>query len=246
MAPFLNITNLLIILVIFSFIFRKYLFSRSIRIFRTILIVFLFLIGFIPIGNLGLEYLEKDFVSQTKISKIDNIVVLAGSEDINQTKEYKKLNLNSNSERLIASVKLGNEYYSSKIYFLGGDGNLIKNTIDETNVAKIFYNDVGFDINRVKFIDNTRNTIENLEAFKILNINDQTNVIITSAFHMKRVLLIAEKLKINFIPYPVDFRSDKENSLINYYQKFSVSGNLQTFDLFFREILGIFAYKLFK
>ena len=246
LAPFLNITNILIILILLSFIFQKLLFIKNIKLLRIILVLFFLLLSFIPIGNLGLAYLEKDFFNQSKISKIDNIIVLAGSENINQTKKTGKLNLNGSSERLIASVKLGNQYLDSKIYFLGGDGNLVKNSIDEANVAKIFYNDVGFETKRVKFINNTRNTVENLEAFKFFNNDDQINVIITSAFHMKRALLVAKKLDIKLIPYPVDFKSDEESSIINYYQKFSVSGNLQNFDIFFREILGIFAFKLFK
>ena len=80
-------------------------------------------------GNLGLRYLEKDYVNQQKISDIDNIIVLAGSENLESTKITKKLNLNGGSERLIASVKLANKFKNSKIYFLGGDGYLVKNLL---------------------------------------------------------------------------------------------------------------------
>ena len=58
--------------------------------------------------------------------------------------------MNHSSERLIASVKLANEYQDSKIYFLGGDGNLVKNSVDESYVALGFYKDVGFDFSVVK------------------------------------------------------------------------------------------------
>ena len=50
---------------------------------------------------------------------------------------------------------------------------------------------------------------------------------------------------IKFIPYAVDYRSSNFFHIINFYQRFSVSNNLSSFDIFFRELLGILAIKLF-
>ena len=211
---------------------------------KSLIIILFLVISFFPVGNIGLKYLEKKFINQPQIFHIDNIIVLAGSENLQLTKNTKKLNLNSGSERLIASVKLANKYKNSKIYFLGGDGNLIKNSIDETIVAKQFYKDINFDLNRIYFVNNTRNTYENLEEFKKIVDNDEQNILITSAFHMPRSLSIAKKLNIKLFPYAVDFRADNFYSLINYYQTFSISKNLSSFDIFFRELLGILAVKL--
>ena len=127
---------------------------------------------------------------------------------------------------------------------MGGDGNLIKNSIDEAFVARKFFKDINFDTNRIHFVSNTRNTYENLKEFKKIG-NNNKNILITSAFHMKRSLLIAKKLDIEFIPYAVDFRSVNFISIVNFYQRFSVSYNLSSFDIFFREMLGILAIKLF-
>ena len=171
---------------------------------------------------------------------------MAGSEDIAASKMTKKLNLNSSSERLIASVRLALDFPNSKIYFLGGDGNLIKNKINEVDVAKIFYKNVRFELSRIHFISNTRNTIENLKAFKKTNTENQSNLLITSAFHMKRSMLIAKELNLIIKPYAVDFRSTDSFNILNYYQRFNVIDNLQSFNIFFREIIGILAFKLFK
>ena len=243
LAPFLNPSNLLFFL-LFFFIFKN--FKVKIRfkflfIFITFIIIF---ISIIPIGNIGLKFLENDYFIQKKISNIDNIVVLAGSEEINRTKITKKLNLNNSSERLISSVKLALDNPDAVIYFLGGDGHLIKDEIDESDVAKLFYEDIGFDISRVKFFKNTRNTIENLKTLKKVIIQDQSNILITSAFHMKRSMIIADTLNIKIKPYAVDFRSKKKFDLINYYQHLSVADNWKTFNIFFREFLGILAFKL--
>jgi len=245
LAPFFKLTNILIFLIIFIFIFRDFFSKKYFRQFRNLIILLFLVISIFPIGNLGLKYLEKEHIFQKKIFHIDNLIVLAGSENLQSTKITEKLNLNNGSERLIASVMLANKFENSKIYFLGGDGNLIKNSIDETNVASKFYSDVSFDLDRIHFIDNTRNTYENLKEFQKIIKKDEKNILITSAFHMKRTLLIAKKLDIKLTPYAVDYRAINANSIINYYQGFSVSSNLTSFDIFFREILGILAIKLF-
>jgi len=244
LAPFLNPTNLLFFLLIF-FIFKNI--KLKIR-FKFLFIFITFIITFIsifPIGKIGVKYLENDYIFQEKLSNINNIFILAGSEEINKTKVSNKLNLNNGSERLISSVKLALDNPNATIYFLGGDGHLIKDEIDEIYVAKLFFEDIGFDTSRVKFIQNTRNTIENLKALKKINIQDQLNVLITSAFHMKRSMIIANTLDIMIKPYAVDFRSIEKFNLINYYQRLSVASNWDSFNIFFRELLGIFAFKLF-
>ena len=65
---------------------------------------------------------------QKTIQDIENIIVLAGSEEP-MTKITKKLNLIVKSERLIVFVKLANEFKNAKFFFRK-DGNLIKNSID--------------------------------------------------------------------------------------------------------------------
>ena len=212
------------------------------------------LISFFPIGKYGITYLEKDYISQNNIIKIDNILVLAGPENTGLTKITKKLNIRDGSERLIASVKLALENPNATIYFLGGDGALVKKfKFDEIDVAKIFYQDIGFDLQRVKFINSTRNTIENLQAFKNQNINNKFNILVTSAYHMKRSMLIAKKFNIDVVPYAVDFRmtaylselKEDKLSILNRIIGFSILSNLTNFNIFFREIIGILAFKLF-
>jgi hypothetical protein len=137
LAPFLNPTNLLFFLLIF-FIFKNI--KLKIR-FKFLFIFITFIITFIsilPIGKVGIKYLENDYVYQEKLSSVDNIFILAGSEEINTTKVTNKLNLNNSSERLISSVKLALDNPNAIIYFLGGDGHLIKDEIDENMLLNFF------------------------------------------------------------------------------------------------------------
>lgn len=244
LSPFLDFSNLLIIVILINIFFKKFFLNQYLKFVRNCLFILFFIISFFPIGKIGLNYLEKNYLRQIQFSNIDNIIVLAGSENIEATKISKKTNLNNSSERLIASVKLANEYQNAKLYFLGGDGNLEKNSIDESYVALGFYKDVDFDYTRVFFVNNTRNTFENLQEFKNVAEFKKKNILITSGFHMKRSLMIAKKLNIEVIPYAVDFRSKDLKSIINHYQFFSVVKNIQLFNLFFKEILGIIAVKI--
>jgi len=245
LAPFVNPTNFLFLSLLTIYILLKKLKNRKLKIlFNFILVSFLF-ISFLPIGNLGLKILESEFLIQRDIKKTNNIIVLAGSENLLASKQTQKTELSSSSERLITTVKLALENPDANIYFLGGNGNLIKNNFDEAEVAFNFFKDVGFNVDRVNFINDTRNTIENLNSLLKFDITNERNVLITSASHMKRAIMISKKIDLKLIPYAVDFKSISSNNIINQYQNFSIANNLRKFDIFIREFLGIIVVKLF-
>ena len=243
LAPFLNLTNFLFFLLIILILFNL---KKQIRFKKTIIttLFILIIITLFPLGKLGLKYLEKDYFIQMEYPSIDNIVVLSGSEDLETTKITKKLSLSESSERLIMSVKIAKENPKSLIYHLGGNGYLKKNGLDENEVARLFYQNIGFNLNRVNFINNSRNTIENFSSMNKENFIRKSNILITSAFHMKRAMMISKHMNFKFVPYAVDFRSVNHSSFKNYYQSFSVAENWSSFNIFFREIIGILAFKL--
>ena len=248
LAPFLNLTNFLILIVIVSYILKKFLLKKTNKFINYSTIFILIVCSFFPVGKNLINTLEEKYLISNIPDNYEYIVVLAGSEDAYTTSITNKVSLDGSVERLIASVKLANKKNNSKIIFLGGSGLLKKHILDEADVAKRFFTDINFDLSRVIFINDTRNTIENLQKLKKLNIEYKDNLIlITSAFHMHRVLLISEKLNLNLIPYAVDFRSysgSGRDSFINYYQRFSLVSNLQSLNLYFRELLGIIAVKI--
>ena len=246
LAPFLNFGNIILVgLIISLFLYLKFKnkLNKYVLIFFSSIVL---LFGFLPIGSYCIKQLEKKYINQTNDFEINNIIVLAGSESTFLTAQTKKLNLNESSERLISSVNLGLKNKHSKIIFVGGSGFLNnKDLISEIEVAKMFYNHVGFDLDRVIFIGGTRNTIENLLKFKNLKINKKGDILITSAFHMNRSMIISKKLKLELTPYAVDYRvSNAKISLMNYYQSFSILNNLLNFNLYFRELIGTIVVKI--
>lgn len=230
------------ILILLNFKYKK-------KVFKLILMISIslfFFISFFPVGLFGLKILERDYYDQSLITKIDNIIVLGSSENLAATIKTNKTNLHNSSERLISTVKLSNDFPNAKIYFIGGDGQLIKSdTVDEVYVAKKFFADINFNLSNATFIANTRNTIENIQAIRELNISNQSNILITSASHMKRVILISEYFDVDFVPYAVDYRSISSKSFLNNLQNFDVSRNLSNFNKFISEIIGVIAFKLF-
>ena len=57
--------------------------------------------------------------------------------------------------------------------------------------------------------------------------------------------MIAKKKNLNLLPYAVDIASKDNKNLLNTYKSFDVVNNMIKFNLFFREIIGIFAFKIF-
>ena len=83
-----------------------------------------------------------------------------------------------------------------------------------------------------------------LRILKKLNLKYSETVLITSAYHMKRSMMIAEKQGVRVIPYAINPISKSTKPILNSYQVFDVSNNLSKFNTFFREILGIIAFKI--
>ncbi len=245
LAPFINPINFLFFILIILFVLFSFFKKKNLYYLFIINLIVLSLIAFFPVGKIGLKYLESDYIDQKPLDNIKNIIVLAGSVDLTSTNFTDKLNLNASSERLISSIKLANKFENSKIIYLGGDGNLIKKNLSEIDAAKKFYRDVSFNLNRVIFLHNSRNTIENFKQLVKFDLIDNQSILITSAFHMKRSMMISKKLNLDLTPYAVDFRSISKISLINTYQNFNITSNFVNFNLFFREILGIAVYKIF-
>ncbi len=228
LGPLLNPTNFLFIILVIFFIY--YLISKKKNILKilSLNILIIIIVAFFPTGTLGLKYLEKDFIIKKEYKNINNILVLSGAD-----------------ERIIASISLAYQYPEAKVFYVGGNAYLVQNNDnDDPTIAKKFYNDLNFDLDRINFIGKSRNTIENFREIKELNLKYSETVLITSAYHMKRSMMIAEKQGVKVIPYPVNPISRSKTPLLNRYQVFDVVNNLSKFNTFFREILGIIAFKI--
>ena len=220
--PLLNPLNILFLfLIVLGF---SYLKSKNKLIFKIFIlnITIITLIAFLPLGKYGLNYLEKDFQNQNQYKNISNILVLPGADS-----------------RIIASVNLANFYKKSKIYYIGLNFyNDEKNSSYDVR-ARNFYENMNFDMNRVKFVGTSKNTIENLTEIENLKLKDSETILLTSAYHMKRSIMIAKKKNLNLLPYAVDIASKDNKNLLNTYKSFDVVNNMIKFNLYHKNLNSV-------
>ena len=223
LSPFFIFSNLIILILIILFFFRKSLK----KIFDYYFIIFIIL-SLYPFGNfLDYHFLRKDFYNKQNVENIDAILVLGGDE-----------------RRIIYAINTLKKHDNAKLIFSGGSGFLIPNQKFDEN--KLFQNLTKNILDPEDFytLESSRNTIENLINFKEFNSNNKFKkvVIMTSPAHMKRTLIISEKLNLRLYPHYWN-KEKQEFSIVNNFQKFSFIKNIRSFDNLFREAIGILILK---
>ncbi len=222
-----------------------FLFFKKYKLAKVLLFSNLFffsLISILPIGSFAIFLLEKDYHLKTAYpEKIDGILILSGATIPSLSNEHNSIELNSSSERLTEAVFLIKKHSNAKIIFSGGSGHLNKPSLTHSKVAKKFFSKMDIDINKIIFENKSRNTYENIlyskefAKFK----NDENWIILTSASHMKRAILISKKQNLKFYPYAVDFKQPKNFS---FKPSLAFSGNFNSFQYASHEWLGLISY----
>ncbi len=240
----LNPFNIFILFTIITIILYLISFRKiSIAIFL-INSLYLIIISFLPIGSYLIHKIEKEYHLSSSIpDKLDGILILGGATNPIFYKEFNQISVNDSAERLIESVSIIKRFKNSKIIFSGGSGVINRPDLAHSQVAKLFYKKVGIEESRIIFEDNSRNTNENiLFSKKIAKPKKNENwLLITSASHMKRAMLIGSKNNWKFIPYAVDFKTMKKFRFVpNLY----LLSNINSFQQGSHEWLGLISYYL--
>jgi uncharacterized SAM-binding protein YcdF (DUF218 family) len=112
--------------------------------------------------------------------------------------------------------------------------------VTESELAKVFFEQQGLDMARVRLEDGSRNTRENAQQVaKMLGDRClQPWLLVTSAWHMPRSMAEFEALGCNVTPYPVDFRTGDATSLSEY----ALAPSLLRWQTALHERLGLFVY----
>ena len=192
-------------------------------------------ISLFPLGkNLIHHGLEKDYKNSKLPNHIDYIFVPSGSR-----------------ERIVQAINIKNNYLPKKVQILYSSGNTSLDTKNKENPESEFVQTIISNSNIEKkdiiFLPSARNTIENFKQLKSFLKGEKNKkiLLVTSAFHMKRSLMIAKKYDIKIQGFPSFFYiSSDYSSLINSYQNLRIQNNLYYFDIFFRELVGIFLVKI--
>ena len=145
--------------------------------------------------------------------------------------------------RLVAAAELARRYPSARIVFSGGTG-APEYTPPETEAARAVFGQLGVPQNRISYEDRSRNTWENLAfAQKLVHPKrGEVWVLATSASHLPRAMLIADRLHWQLVPWPTDYKTTNESGGL--VSGLDLANNLESIDAGLHEWLGIFALRL--
>ena len=223
------------------------LWTRRHRVGRRLLaavVSFVVLISVVPVGTMLNEVLEDRFPTVHRLpSHIDGIIVLGGAVNQAATEVRGQPALNDAAERMTEFVALARRHPEARLVFTGGSGSIYYPEIKEAGVARTFFAEMGLDVSRIVFEDNSRNTWENaLFSYRLVKPRPgEIWVLITSAQHMPRAVGAFRQAGWNPLPYPVDYRT---YGWMQYHIGIDMTGGFESLWLALHEWIGLVVYRL--
>ncbi len=198
----------------------------------------------LPLGTWLALPLENRFPAPARLpERVDGIVVLGGAVDQLLTAARGQPALRADAERMTAFVALARRYPAARLVFTGGSGRLARQEIKETVAARLLFEELGLDVERVLFEDRSRNTYENaVYSYRLAAPRPQeTWLLVTSAYHMPRAVGCFRRAGWRVVPYPVDFRT---GGSYGYAPPLYFAEALEELGLAAHEWVGLAAYRL--
>lgn len=119
---------------------------------------------------------------------------------------------NTASDRFVQGVKLFTTKKTSRLLVSSGNGNLIPGAFREAAWVKTQLLQFNVPDSAILIENNSKNTFENAKFSKALLEQahlEPPYLLVTSAFHMRRSLMIFKKAGISVIPYPCNYISGR-------------------------------------
>ena len=212
------------------------------RLILTTLVVGMTVIAFFSVGTWLLYPLESYFPINPILPKqVDGIIILSGGVGAKPTVVKDQIQVNSQVDRELAFMRLARLYPNAKLLYTGGSSSLTHQQFKGADAARRMMKEQGFDVERVLFERESRNTVESAVLSKrLIQPKDGENwILITTAWHMPRSVGVFCAAGWPVIPYPVDYSTSKDG-LFNI--SFSFAGHLNGLDVGIKEWLGLVAY----
>ena len=203
------------------------------------------ILGFQIIPDALLRSLENRYAipSEQTIDRFEGIIVLGGATghpDI--FKIHAQVPLGDAAERMTVPVGLMRKHPKLELVFSGGEGLLLATGFTEAQLAAAFFEEQGLEASRVKLESRSRNTRENAQYVANL-LGDRCKqpwLLVTSAWHMPRAAAEFTAVKCNITPFPVDFKTARTTSIIQY----SLVESLGRWQMALHEWLGLCVYAI--
>ena len=146
---------------------------------------------------------------------------------------------NGAADRFIQAVELKETGKVTNLLFTGGDASLHPDGFTEANWLRLQLKAFHLPDSTLLFEKKSRNTIENISYSKpILEAKHlpPPYLLVTSAFHMRRALLICKKANLDVVPYPCNFSGGKGK--ITFGDFIPSSDALQDWNTCLKELVG--------
>lgn len=233
--------NLIGVCIVLAAIFRICRWWKGSDLFLFAGFLLLLAFGIIPTGPSLLALLESQHQRPAQLpDKVDGVIILGGAFDTYLSSIYNQPMLNDGVDRVLDGVMIARHYKGSTLVFSGGSGRLTHRdrteAVDAATYLKSSYPDL---IERAKFEDKSRNTLENaVMSKKMLNPEEgQVWVLVTSAYHMPRAVeMFKEAGWPRMVLWPTDYRTKGRPDFMPH--KLDILGNLYQSHLAIREIIG--------
>lgn len=197
------------------------------------------------LGALALHPLEDRFArSDPAPEHIDGIIVLGGGFEGAVNMARGGYELNASGDRFVETAVLARRYPGVPVVITGGNGSMLLEGEGDADTAPRLLTALGIDPERLVLENRSRNTDENALFTRDLMEPQagQTWLLITSAFHMPRSVLLFEKAGFEVTPWPADYRTTGRETL-GFAQSNSIT-NLHITTIALREWIGLVAYRL--
>ena len=160
--------------------------------------------------------------------------------------EAKNGYFNAAADRFIQGIKLQETGKAAHLLFTGGDAGLHPDGFTESKWLSSELKAFHLPDSTLLFEKKSRNTIENIQFSKAILAAKHLPppyLLVTSAFHMRRALLICRKAGLNVIPYPCNFFAGKGR--ISADDFIPSAETLSNWDIYLKELVG-YAVTYFK
>lgn len=202
----------------------------------------IFFIAIFPIGSWLMYPLETQFPTKPTLpQQVDGIILLGGSFVPSSSEAWNKVQTNSFADRIHDFLALIHQYPNAKAIFTGGSASVLNKHKTEAFFAQKLFERLGIEAGHIQFEDKARNTYENaLFSKQLAQPQDgETWIVVSSAFHLPRVIGVFCQQNWAVIPYPADYHSNPKKL---FSPSLNLSAHLNSLNYAIHEWIGLMAY----
>jgi len=192
------------------FLFKKR--ENLAKIYFTLSFLFLFFYSYPPVSNFLVKNLEENYTKYDYNQKAIYIHVLGSGHRIDDNQPISSSLTTNGTKRVIEGVMIHKKLANSKLVFTGYKGHT---SISNALMNKRFAIALGVEEKDIILNKKAKDTMEEAIFMKsLLKDDDERFILVTSASHMHRAMMLFKSIGLNPIPAPTDFYGTTTGSFL--------------------------------